>query len=215
MTQEAREEFETRQAEKLAAAQANGDFFQSMRDRRDLTPDVSGWIGRNMRKMRAKRDRSITDEKTFDREGSYDTAPSSSPLSSSVSERSALMESGGFGSGIFSFRSNANVTSATTSETQTSGSYVIDTERSAASTGQANSGVWSMVEEDTAEIRYMPSDKPGGVPKIKAATPDKLVEWLTSHKYSGMLSLLYQHMVTDIHSGIMPPQTPSLGMRSC
>jgi len=51
-----------------------------------------------------------------------------------------------------------------------------------------SSGEWTL-EEDTPEIRWLPAVGPSEIPQIKAATADKLVEWLTSAKFLGKSSI--------------------------
>ncbi|KAL6053909.1 hypothetical protein QOT17_017682, partial [Balamuthia mandrillaris] len=43
--------------------------------------------------------------------------------------------------------------------------------------------LWTWEEEDSDDIRYFACTHTGAIPKIRAATPDRLVEWLTSVKY--------------------------------
>jgi hypothetical protein len=146
----------------MAAAQADTPGG-STRDRKESV-ESSGWLGRNMRKMRAKRDRAYESDRTMERELSFEYSLSTSPNTLGL-ERMDSSVNEGPGSGVRS-RGPAD-------------GYGID------GGGGPAPAVWASAEEDTAEIRYMPAAGPDEVPRVKAATTDKLVEWLTSHKYSG------------------------------
>jgi hypothetical protein len=153
----------------MAGAVQQADSPMSTRDRKESV-ESSGWLGRNMRKMRAKRDRGAYDTSSLERDVSFEYSLSTSPNALERMDSSSSVSEGGSSSGI---RVRGLVDSG----------YGI---------GDGGGGpapaVWASAEEDTAEIRYMPAAGLDEVPRVKAATTDKLVEWLTSHKYSGTFS---------------------------
>jgi hypothetical protein len=188
LTPEAREEYEARQLERLVAAQAQADGVAG-RERKDSFSGESGsagWLGRNMRKMRAKRERSFDDrDRTVDREASFDFSLSTSPGTERMMDLATDEGTGSGGSG----RSRGFDGSKSVGHSSSGGgvSALGSAAFSVDASSSATPALWA-VEEDSAEIRYMPAASPTEVPRVKAATADKLVEWLTTPKYSGKSS---------------------------
>lgn len=184
LTPEAREEYEARQLERLVAAQAQADGVAG-RERKDSFSGESGsagWLGRNMRKMRAKRERSFDDrDRTVDRESSFDFSLSTSPGTERMMDLATDEGTGSGGSG----RSRGFDGSKSVGHSSSGGgvSALGSAAFSVDASSSATPALWA-VEEDSAEIRYMPAASPTEVPRVKAATADKLVEWLTTPKYS-------------------------------
>jgi hypothetical protein len=187
LSPDAREEYEARQLERLVSAQAQAEVT-STRERKDSLSGSeggsAGWLGRNMRKMRAKRDRSFDDrDRTVERESSFDYTLSTSPGSSDrLADMGADEGAGSGGSGRTrgGFDGSRSGGHSANVSALGSGGFALESERG------GTLSVWP-VDEDSAEIRYMPAANPGEIPRVKAATADKLVEWLTTPKYSGTL----------------------------
>ncbi|ELR21886.1 RasGEF domain containing protein [Acanthamoeba castellanii str. Neff] len=192
-------------------AQADGVAGRERKDSFSGESGSAGWLGRNMRKMRAKRERSFDDrDRTVDRESSFDFSLSTSPGTERMMDLATDEGTGSGGSG----RSRGFDGSKSVGHSSSGGgvSALGSAAFSVDASSSATPALWA-VEEDSAEIRYMPAASPTEVPRVKAATADKLVEWLTTPKYSGKSFMTPQELLRKLlhrYIGKFTPLDPYL-----